>query len=207
MKQARVQPKLGAPGAGLPLFERLVARYFFLPVKARQTSWEQSNFIFSHETDKILRLTASMTLAQMQEPVLIPRIRGIEDSSRFWSPAMVMEHLMIVAPAMADVVVRLSCGEVPDVQVDVARVKPSGGLSGAADIESIRSAFASAMMQAHLRVSEEVRDRNSRARLLHPWFGPLSAREWNWLLGSHQWVHRKQIQAILKVSSNHSGVV
>ena len=202
MKNERAQPKLGAPGAGLPLFERLVARYYFLPVKARQTTWEQSNFIFSHETDKILRLTAGMTLSQMQEPVLIPRIRGIEDSSRFWSPAMVMEHLMIVAPSMSDVVVRLSRGEVPDVQVDTALVKPTGSFSGAADIESIRSAFASSMMQAHLRVSQEVLDRGSRARLVHPWFGPLSAREWNWLLGSHQWVHRKQIQAILKLSSS-----
>ena len=201
MKNERAQPKLGAPGDGLPLFERLVARYYFLPVKSRQTTWEQSNFIFSHETDKILRLTAGLTLVQMQEPLLIPRIRGIEDSSRFWSPAMVMEHLMIVAPAMADVVVRLSRGEVPDVQVDTALVKPTGSFHGSADIESIRSAFASAMMQAHLRVSQEVRDRGSRARLLHPWFGPLSAREWNWLLGSHQWVHRKQIQAILKLSS------
>ena len=183
------------------MFERLVARYFFLPVKARQTSWEQSNFIFAHETDKILKLTGALTLEQMQRPVLIPRIRGIEDSSRFWSPAMVMEHLMIVAPAMADAIVRLSRGEVPDIQVDTARVKPQGSFSSAADIEAIRSAFASSMMQAHLRVSQEVRDRRSPARLLHPWFGPLAAREWNWLLGSHQWVHRKQIQAILRLGA------
>lgn len=179
-----------------------MARYYFLPVKARQSTWEQSNFIFAHETDKILRLTESLTPLQMQTPVLIPRIRGIEDSSRHWSPAMVLEHLMIVAPSMADAVVRLSKGEVPDIQVDIAQVKPKGSFSGSADMESIRGAFASAMLQAHLRVSQEVVDRGSSARLVHPWFGPLSAREWNWLLGGHQWVHRRQLQAILKTSSN-----
>ncbi|NDD92968.1 hypothetical protein EBZ37_12905, partial [bacterium] len=87
------QSRFLKPDSGLPLFERLMARYFFLPVKARQTTWEQSNRFFERETEKILRLVQSLTLHQMQTPVLIARIQGIENSSRFWSPAMVLEHL------------------------------------------------------------------------------------------------------------------
>ena len=200
VKRARSQddvtPKLKPAGTGLPLFERLVASYLFLPVKARQTTWEQSNRVFTHETAKILRLTRSLSIEQMQTPILIPKIVGIEDNSRFWSPVMVMEHLMIVAPAMADAIVRLSCGESPEVKVDISAYKPARSFSNSADLESVRSAFESLMEHVHNRVTREVRDRQSHARLHHPWFGPLTARHWNWLLGSHQWVHRKQIEAM-----------
>ena len=107
---------------------------------------------------------------------------------------------MIVAPTMVDAIVRLSRGETPNGYADSAELKPKGEFSGAMDIEVIRSAFANCMNEAHRRVTLEVSDRRATARLTHPWFGPLSARYWNWLLGSHQWVHRKQIEEIIKRS-------
>ena len=30
----------------------------------------------------------------------------------------------------------------------------------------------------------------------HPWFGPLTAYQWHCLLGIHQGIHRKQLEAI-----------
>ena len=197
MKSTQSPDFLQKPGAGLPLFERLVARYFFLPVKSRQTTWEQSHRFFERETEKIMQLTQGLSLERLQTPVLIKRIVGIEDSSRFWSPAMVLEHLMIVAPAMSRVIVELSRGVVPHVEVDIANVKPQAEMSPE-KLSTVREAFFGSMQTVKRQLTEEVKNRTSRARLRHPWFGPLSAREWNWLLASHQRIHRRQIEEIQK---------
>jgi len=197
VKPHQFQSPLGKPGAGLPLFERLVARYFFLPVKARQTTWEQSNRMFERETEKILKLTESLSVDELKVQVLIPRIHGIEDNSRNWSPAMVLEHLMIVATGMAEVIVQLSCGKVPDKRVDIAAVKPKGEFS-AVELSAIREQFSNRMAAVKQSLAQDVRNHNSRSRLRHPWFGSLTAREWNWLLGAHQRIHRKQIEEIQK---------
>lgn len=194
MKPQESSVKLQKPGAGLPFLEGLVARYYLMPVKSRKMSWDDSNQLFLRETEKILRLVSKLDTAALETQVLIPHIAGIEDSSRFWSPLMTMEHLMIVAPHMANIIVELGNGRVPAVVVDVAAVKPQSAIP-ASDIARL---FAGTMNDVHERVQKEVRDRRSPARLHHPWFGKITAHQWNWLRCSHQWLHRQQIKAILR---------
>jgi hypothetical protein len=58
-------------------------------------------------------------------------------------------------------------------------------------------------MEATLRaVSDPALNRRSKARLQHPWFGPITAHQWNWLMGIHQSIHRKQIEEILRLCEN-----
>lgn len=185
--------RLAAPGAGLPYIEYLVSRYYWFPKFCRNTTWEAAHSLFQKQGAKLLELAKSLSEAQITTRVLIPRIPGIEDSSRYWSVAMVLEHLMIVGELMGEGIVELTHGRVPDRNVSTADVKPQGGRKGGeliADYERFLKKFEKqAMSQAG--------DRNSAARLKHPWFGKLSAHQWLCLAGAHQRIHRIQAQKIV----------
>ena len=129
-----------------------------------------------------------------EQPQLIERITGIEDSSRNWSLAMTLEHTNIVASLIIKVVTLLGSGTVPDFHIQTARVKPQGEktwLENVKDFEGILNAELPQLSDPSLM-------RDSPQKLDHPWFGPLCAREWVWLLGVHQTVHRRQSEKILK---------
>src|SRR5687768_16111893 len=87
--------KLGSPGAGLPLIELIIACLGFAVSRVflnRQTAME----LYTKETERILQNIANKSPAQLESPVLIERVFGIEDSSRGWSITMTLEHLNIV---------------------------------------------------------------------------------------------------------------
>lgn len=116
----------------------------------------------------------------------------MEDSSRYWSAAMVLEHLIIVGSLMSEAVVLLSRGVAPDSSLGIADVKPLGGVSHDQSLALFTEFLATT---AH-RMTVDVLDRESKKCLVHPWFGPLDLRQWHWLMAAHQRVHRKQLEAI-----------
>jgi hypothetical protein len=186
--------RLQAPGAGLPLIEHLFSRYYWLPKYFRKTSWETAHSFFQKQGAKLLRISERVSTALRQQRVLVPRMTGIEDSSRYWSVAMVLEHLMIVGDLMSEIIFELSHGRVPDLNLGIADVKPKGALPGdkaLADYEAFLERF-------RTKVMNETNDRSSKAKLKHPWFGRLTAHEWLCIAALHQRVHRKQAEAILK---------
>lgn len=187
-------PKLAKPGAGLPFFEAFVARYYLLPRTFRRMSWEKADAVFQKQGRILVELSQGLSADRLQTPVLIARIAGIEDSSRFWSPGMVLEHLIIVGTKMMRAIVELSNGVVPAERADVAAVKPKGAYGpGAVGV------FQSFLAQYADTMNREVRDRNSPATFRHPWFGELNAHQWHCIAALHQGIHRKQMQKILGV--------
>ncbi|MBS0656652.1 MAG: DinB family protein [Verrucomicrobia bacterium] len=189
---AESEPKLAAPGAGLPWLELMVARYWTFPRFCRRTTWEQADEIFAREGQKILALVEPLDAATLRRRVLIDRFPGIEDSSRYWSPAMVLEHLDIVGSLMTHAVVELSHGRLPQGKADVAAVKPKGTDGGDPVGE-----FRDFLLTIRGRLAKEVGDRESPTRFLHPWFGPLGVHQWHCLLAAHQAIHRRQLKLIL----------
>ena len=187
-------PKLERPGAGLPWFETLVAKYWFVFRLSKKMSWDEVDQWFVSEGEKILKLAHTLNAEQLQEKVLIPRITGIEDSSRFWSVAMTLEHLMIVGQGMFLIASTLSRGEKVNFEVDVAKVKPLEKISGA----EACAIFEGFMKDMKAKLKTEIKDRDSTTSHKHPWFNQLTARHWHWLMASHQQNHRRQIKLIIK---------
>ena len=37
-----------------------------------------------------------------------------------------------------------------------------------------------------------------KLRHVHPWFGPMTAHDWHCLAAIHSWVHRRQIERVVK---------
>ena len=192
--QLEAPPKLDKPGAGLPFPEWFVAKFFILPglLKLDQATAIKN---FDKESREIQALCAQFSDEQLTKKVLVKRLQGLEDSSRYWSIAMVLEHLAIVNTGMAQVVVALATNDsalATAPRRGTADVKPAG-------IQSAQEALAS-----FEKVRSEVLDKvsavdtsaNADLKYPHPWFGPLNARQWLIFLSLHSNIHRRQIIAI-----------
>ena len=191
-------PPLDPPGAGIPLLQKLFARYYLLPKYYRRMSWEAAQDLFDREGEKILRLSGDLAPAQLAERRLVEPMRGLEDSSRFWSVAMAMEHLIIVGDRMQDGILRLIRGENPDFQVSTAAFKPQGTTGGETrDPTNILTEYRVFLSRFREAMELAKPGRDSRLKLAHPWFGPMNAHEWHCLAGVHQNLHRKQMEAII----------
>lgn len=186
----RTKPSLEAPGAGLPAPELWMARGLFA-LKRRFGSREVFTARFEQERAAIREILAQCPAEQRGEQVLIPRLRGLEDSSRHWSVWMTLEHLRITNTAFANVIQSLARGQVPAKKASTADVKPRAELSG--EVEAAYEASCDAVLNSVTAVP----DLKTSARYAHPWFGALDAAGWHALAATHMGVHRQQIAKII----------
>jgi hypothetical protein len=192
--QAKPAAELQPPGAGLPLAELWLSR-LGLAIIHRTTSRAQASDWFRTEADRILRLARSVDQELAARPVLIPRVWGIEDSSRNWSVFMTLEHLTIVNQVIADIIEHLAARQAYDRDISTADVKPTTGQD-----QKLIGRFAGSIDDYLARI-ERLENLHTQARHRHPWFGPLNAHAWHVLAAAHQRIHRRQIERILKTST------
>ncbi len=180
---------LEPPGAGLPWWELLVVRRVLFPLSCRRHDWAASTRMFEQEGARILEIWDSLPAGRLEEPVLIRRIAGIEDSSRCWSAAMTVEHLCIVGGGVRRIIGLLREARLPKRPLRVEEVKPQGKLPAA----QVRSDF----MRLLAEVSAETPVLpGTGPRCAHPWLGPVDAHGWRCFLAEHQRIHRKQMESI-----------
>jgi hypothetical protein len=183
------EPQLAAPGAGLPAPELFIARRIFA-----LKHWLGSRQSFSDEFARgrlaVAAAVASCPARRRGERVLIPRLRGLEDSSRFWSVWMTLDHLRITNLAFARIITSLGSGSVPEGRASTADVKPDPAV--AEEVEAAYEASCDAVRDAVASVP----DLRTAVRFEHPWFGPLDASGWQALAAMHLGIHRTQIARI-----------
>lgn len=188
------EPKLAAPGAGIPWYHKVLLRLVISPFVAARTDWSLSQERFNKVTSKILKEIDGLTEAQLSTRILVPPQMGLEDSSRYWSIAMVLEHIVIVGNAIAIGTHELSSGRVPDYKVDTAAVKPIGSMSTQEALDK----FKKFCLEDYPKLLPSLKNKNSELKLHHPWFGMFKAQQWFWLLTMHHALHLKQIREIKK---------
>lgn len=197
--------KLDKPGAGLPFPENLIARYIIYPMQMREFSAQKSIALFLRESERMATRAETLADDVFFTPVLIDRLRGLEDSSRNWSAAMTLEHLLLTMRPMAMIIEGLAKGDNMKAHIDTADFKPKGG----------RNVPKGDWLNHFRAASNEVAERLSTAAatlpaftksngntLRHPFFGQIDARGWLWVLGVHQNTHRKQIKNIVAALNN-----
>lgn len=187
-------PKLAAPGAGVPIYQRLLFKYLIGPFVARRTSWTQSEQNFHKISRRILSEIESLDEKQLNTRILVPPQMGLEDSSRFWSIAMCLEHMVIVGEAVMEGILQLTSGQVPPIKVDTALVKPLGIMPALESVEEFKFFIG----EDYKKFLNSIQNKNSNLTLKHPWFGNFTAQQWFWLLATHQAIHLKQIREIKK---------
>jgi hypothetical protein len=188
------EPRLAPPGAGLPFPENLIARVL-LGIKRSTGNSAAFTTHFIREREAIRGLIDNRDEAALTRRVLIPRPRGLEDSSRYWSVLMTLDHLRIVHHAFIGVIGTLAQEQVPEGEASTAAVKPDPAVN--LDVVDEYEASCDAL----LATISTVKNFKTRARFPHPWFGPMDAHGWHALAGGHMSIHRVQIERILAGSS------
>lgn len=183
--------KLAPPGAGLPKSEAFLIRHLVFPTLRMRLSREKSVELFESTGREILSLAEPLNLEELTSPVLIPRLPGMEDSSRNWSVELTLEHIQVVTAAALFIITKLEANEPLDLPVRTEDVKPSGGLG----LDRVRS-FREYLEETPAEIAKF--EFKSKATHLHPWFGELKSLDWLRLLAFHQDLHRKQIHRILQ---------
>jgi len=188
--------KLEQPGAGLPLVQKIFLRLYLGPIKSKKTASSDVRKNYEKLTQKIIDKVALTTEEQRTKKILIDPIPGLEDSSRLWSINDTLEHIIIVSLATQKNILLLCQNIVPDIVVDTAKVKPNGVN------ENIFEQFLKLAPNLLQTIDNEIQVKklnfNSKAKLKHPWFGPFIARQWYWMLSSHQGIHYQQIKKIIE---------
>jgi hypothetical protein len=133
------------------------------------------------------------------KPILIPRVWGIEDSSRNWSIYMTLAHLIMVHDTIADIIEHLAAGQSYAREVRTADVKPGYGCD-AATVDRFQQGLTSYLARTSLPSNL-----CTRATHVHPWFGPLNAHQWHCLAALHETIHRRQIERIVRLLPGRQG--
>ncbi len=189
-----ITPKLAPPGAGIPWIAKQALRFIILPLATKKMSKQNSFEVFHKEGSRILKAIHGRSAAELERRILVPPQRGLEDSSRYWSVHMALEHIMIVGNSIAGVIADLSNGRPHAIVADTARVKPLGEKDSA----PVVAQFEAFMKEIQGRIESSIGDLNHPLKHKHPWFGPMNAQQWLWLIGTHQSIHRLQIQRIIE---------
>ena len=194
MSQIKQEPpiKLAAPGDGISFPQRLLMTFYVRPFVAEKAKIEDSKKRFIKISEKILKEIEGLSETQMTQQVLVPPQKGLEDSSRFWSIAMTLEHLGIVGRKMILGIEMISAGHKPPQKVEIAKYKPINEMSAQESIQDFQKFITTDF--SNMKISNP----DSPITLRHPWFGEMKTKGFVWLLGVHQGLHLQQIREIKK---------
>lgn len=186
-----IQSRLESAGKGLPAVEALSLKYILFPLLKVLVPWNLAMRIFESIGTKILDEVKQLDEPTLFRKVLIPRIFGIEDNSRYYSPAMVLLHLIYVGAAIQEGIISLSKNESLDFVVKIANFKPFAEIS-----PGIVNEYETFLKGYRRTLEADVRDKHARKYHAHPWFGPLNPHQWLVMSAVHQWVHARQLRKI-----------
>lgn len=175
---------------GLPPFERFYLN-LFLKVGTAFRSDEAILSDFRTSATDILRVVDENDLGSLSQIIRIPRLQGIEDSSRQWSVLMVLDHLNQVNKAIMDTVRSLKSNSHPLSKIQIADFKPSTD-TGEEAIDQFRDGC-----QRYWSFAKSHQPLRTTLTFNHPWFGNLDGHAWHSLAAAHQRIHRRQIYKIM----------
>jgi len=187
---------LAPPGAGLPLVELWFSRAGLGVLRNTLDRRQIEGWLLS-ETSKVLAIAGKLSPAQMKQIVLIPRLTGLEDSSRNWSAAMVLQHLVIVDTGIGELITALAQKQTFGRAVRIAEVKPTP------DAGQEQLALLDDALKTYIDRVAALENLRTPGRHAHPWFGPLDGHGWHTLAALHTMIHRRQLCAITKAYREH----
>ena len=192
----KIRKKLGVAGGGLPAIEALLLKHIGFPLLKTFMSWNMGMKLFEYEGERILNDVKQLDDSTLFQKALIPKILGIEDNSRYYSPAMVLWHLIYVGKTIQDGIISLSKNEKLDFVVKIENFKPYVEIS-----RNIVNEYETFLKEYRRTIEASVKDKYIRNYHAHPWFGPLNPHQWLILSSIHQVVHGRQLRKISELNA------
>ena len=190
MTQSSETTILEKPGAGLPRMERFFLSFGFKLIRSLKGRIAL-NDLFHKELTTLLELESSIPDKKGNQPVLVKRLKGMEDSSRNWSAYMVFEHLHMVNVGILQIIKTLLKNKQFTQEIKIENVKPNPH----SDISSVERFSDSA--QTFLGTMQTLESLKTKTTHKHPWFGELDAHSWHTLATIHMQLHRRQLELII----------
>ncbi len=187
-----IQNKLEKAGHGLPKTDAIFLRHIGFPLLKSFISWNNALRFFEYQGEEILNLVKDLSKDKLFKKVLIPKIFGIEDNSRYYSPAMVLWHLIYVGECLQEGIVNLSKNEKINFTVKIENFKPFVEIN-----EDIVERYENFLNNYRKFIETNVKNKYINNCHSHPWFGCLNPKEWLVMSAIHQMVHQRQIKKIL----------
>lgn len=187
------QPQLDKPGAGLPFLDSLYLRFYIGPYQSRAADKAKNLRLFKMIGARILKEANDVPDGKRDQKVLVPKMKGIEDSSRFWSVNQTLEHMLITGTGMRGLIVDLVNGKPTDWVIKIEDFKPKGKYDGG----DARPDFKK-FVDETIALLEPLAIEDKGLTHKHPWMGMFNALQWTWLLAGHNGIHLAQLQAIKK---------
>ncbi len=180
-------------GIAIPPRELWFLRNVYIPWKFWSMTWESSRDLFLKETEKILDLVRGLSLDQMNHPIFVNRLMGLQESSRVWSAGMLLDHLNRMNRVVVQIIPALRSDKmlVSEFNADVLRPAPGHGMETLAKFDLICKEFKSEITNYVLREP-------STLQFKHHWYGPLDQQQWMKVTALHMNLHRRQLELILK---------
>ena len=182
---------LDKPGAGLPWHQEKFIQYFVVPVMPMVLNWDRGLRFLQKQVAEILELVKDLNEETLSKQVLVPPMFALEDSSRFWSINMVIEHIVMVNLGTYEIVDMLSQEKGIERELGTAKVKPFKNTNHTKSLIVFEKAYSRMIKKNSKKVSRMTKS--------HPWFGPFNNTTWHAFIGVHNKVHKKQIQKILEL--------
>lgn len=183
--------ELDALRSGLPWHERRVADVM-LRLYAATVSPDAILQSFRRDALAARDLAQEISEVQGRMRVRIPRFPGIEQGSCAWSVYMTLDHLVMVNTAITALIHAICSGHNHGAEIVMEDVKPHED-AGPDRIPALEAA-----VERYAEVVERMGTLRSREHHPHPWFGPLTARQWHAVAAIHNRTHRAQIEKILR---------
>ena len=187
---------LGKAGGGLSSGRAFFLRHLGFPLLNSIIPWERALDIFENEGEKIISLARSMEKDTFFKRALSGSrtiLFGLEDNSRYYSVAMVLEHLLVVGTALQNRIPMLSQGKILDQEIKIEDYKPYMEID-----DTIIDEYETFLHGFRKEVEENIDDIYLDNRHEHPWFGELKAKDWAVMGAIHQVVHRRQVEVIIR---------
>ena len=182
---------LDKPGAGIPWYEEKFIRYLVVPILPLVFNWESSLSFLQKQIQEIVMLIEDLDEESMQKQVLVSRLFALEDSSRFWSINMVVEHLVTVNRGTYEIVDLLNQEKTVERELGTEKVKPYHNTNHTKNLIVFEKAYSRMIKKNKNRVSNMTKE--------HPWFGSFNNYAWHAFIGFHNKLHKRQIQKILEL--------
>ena len=183
--------KLAPPGSGLPEQERLGIKNFLVPMIRILFTWNLALWFLKREIKIIEQLVSQIPREKCTQKVLINRTFGIEDDTRQFSINLVLEHLVIAGQAVQMVIQKLSQEEEIPMPIKIEAVKPKENKLD--QIDDFLKFY-----HSYFDFIENLPKKQSKMTKAHPWFIKFNNYDWSVFMYMHTFIHRRQLQAIMK---------